>query len=518
MRTPLFDRLGDDHVFCPSDASPLHNRLPHSPSPEDEHRGAGPDLGGVEGCADTGLHGATDHTRDVEWRVVGNLDGATRRNHGVFGKGADAESAVNEIAAQAERRRPVRTKVVNKGEGLSAFRPCMTSARSAFAAGGERGEHHLVAHAKMFDPSADVSDLTCGLVAEHDRHAVSCVDHGQIGVADPAVEHPHEHLTRSRRLDLKVVDDLQRTIRGGEDSSTHALSLGGRTEIAQNPGSDPMTGVGGRDRIGTGAARREEPGKKRVACSRSVAERVDRWDGHGVCVAFGRENEGGPRSGRDDGCACALERFTRVQSEGTVLETVEHHGIGSGGTHQFVEGLRSEEAEVSGARASQHEGDASVANLGEELVDRRRQGVLRERRCGDVDLSGAVERAGIKTRRATRRPPIDELCTRPLADGRDDDPSATEVSTPDVDAARREVVDEGMPERIVAHLADKARCASDFGVDRGNVGRAPTSDSSRPNGAVDPAHGRRVKTNQDLFEQVADRQQHCAATVAVVAG
>ena len=394
----------------------------------------------------------------------------------------------------------------------------MTSARSAFAAGGERGEHHLVAHAKMFDPSADVSDLTCGLVAEHDRHAVSCVDHGQIGVADPAVEHPHEHLTRSRRLDLKVVDDLQRTIRGGEDSSTHALSLGGRTEIAQNPGSDPMTGVGGRDRIGTGAARREEPGKKRVACSRSVAERVDRWDGHGVCVAFGRENEGGPRSGRDDGCACALERFTRVQSEGTVLETVEHHGIGSGGTHQFVEGLRSEEAEVSGARASQHEGDASVANLGEELVDRRRQGVLRERRCGDVDLSGAVERAGIKTRRATRRPPIDELCTRPLADGRDDDPSATEVSTPDVDAARREVVDEGMPERIVAHLADKARCASDFGVDRGNVGRAPTSDSSRPNGAVDPAHGRRVKTNQDLFEQVADRQQHCAATVAVVAG
>ena len=28
-----------------------------------------------------------------------------------------------------------------------------------------------------------------------------------------------------------------------------------------------------------------------------------------------------------------------MQSEGAVLETVEHNGIGSGGTHQFVEGL-----------------------------------------------------------------------------------------------------------------------------------------------------------------------------------
>ena len=212
----------------------------------------------------------------------------------------------------------------------------MTSARSAFPAGSERGEHHLVAHAKMFDPSADVSDLTCGLVAEHDRHAVSCVDHGQIGVADPAVEHPHEHLTRSRRLDLKVVDDLQRTIRGGEDSSTHALSLGGRTQIAQNPASYPI-GVGGRDRIGTGAARREEPGKKRSLTQ--FGREVDRWDGHGVCVACGRENEGGPRS-----AVMMVAPAPRALHAGAVrgkFETVEHNGIGSGGTHQFVEGLRS---------------------------------------------------------------------------------------------------------------------------------------------------------------------------------
>ena len=233
--------------------APCTTACPTPPAPST--RTEEPALTSVEGCADAGLHGATDHARDVEWRIFGNLDGATRRNHGVFGKGADAESAMNEIAAQAERRRPVRTKVVNKGEGLSTLRPCMTSARTTFAAGCERGEYHLVADPKMLDPSAHVSDLTCGLVAEHDRHAVSCVDHGQVGMADPAVEDPHEHLARSRRFDLKVVDDLQRTIRGGEDSSTHALTLGGRTEIAQNPGSDPMPGVGGRDRIGTGAAR-----------------------------------------------------------------------------------------------------------------------------------------------------------------------------------------------------------------------------------------------------------------------
>ena len=122
MRTPPFDRLGDDHVFCPAMRAPCTTACP-LPRPEDEHRGAGPDLGGVEGCADAGLHGATDHPRDVEWRVVGNLDGPTCRNHGVFGKGADAESAVHEIAVQAERRCPVRTKVVNKGESLSALRP-----------------------------------------------------------------------------------------------------------------------------------------------------------------------------------------------------------------------------------------------------------------------------------------------------------------------------------------------------------------------------------------------------------
>ena len=143
--------------------------------------------------------------------------------------------------------------MVNKGESLSALRARMTSARTAFPAGCERGENHLVADPEMFDSCTDVRNLTCRFMPEHDRHAVSGIDHGQIGVTDPAVEHPYEHLARPRRLDVEVVDDLQRAIRGGENSSTHILTLGGRAKVAQNPGRDPMPGMGGRDGIGTRA-------------------------------------------------------------------------------------------------------------------------------------------------------------------------------------------------------------------------------------------------------------------------
>ena len=251
MRTPFFDRFGDDHVRC-ARCGPLHNRLAHSPGSRTSTEE--PDLtSAVLRAAPTPVCTAQPITRDVEWRVVGNLDGATRRNHGVFSKGADAESAVHEIAVQAERRCPVWTKVVNKGESLSALRARMTSARTAFPAGCERGENHLVADPEMFDPCADVRDLTCRFVPQHHRHAVSGIDHRQIGVTDPAVEHPYEHLARPRRLDVEVVDDLQRAIRGSENSSTHVLTLGGRAEVAQNPGCDPMSGVGGRDGIGTRA-------------------------------------------------------------------------------------------------------------------------------------------------------------------------------------------------------------------------------------------------------------------------
>lgn len=82
---------------------------------------------------------------------------------------------------------------------------------------------------------------------------MSGIDHRQIGVTDPAVEHPYEHLARSRCLNVEIVDDLQRAIRGGENSGTHVLTLGGRAKVAQNPGCDPMPGVGGRDGIGTRA-------------------------------------------------------------------------------------------------------------------------------------------------------------------------------------------------------------------------------------------------------------------------
>ena len=169
MGAPFLDGLGNNHVLGTSDASALDDGLPHSPGAEDQHRGTGPDLCRIEDCTDTGLHGATDHASDVERRVVGNLDRATRRNDGLFGKGADAESSMNEVATQAERRCPIGAKVVDKGERLSALRPRMASARAAFAARRERGEHDLVASTKMRYSLPHLGDLTCRLVPEHNR-------------------------------------------------------------------------------------------------------------------------------------------------------------------------------------------------------------------------------------------------------------------------------------------------------------------------------------------------------------
>ena len=105
-----------------------------------------------------------------------------------------------------------------------------------------------------------------------------------------------------------------------------------------------------------------------------------------------------------------------------------------------------------------------------------------------------------------------------LADRGDDDPGAAEVSDPGVNPARGKVVDKRVPERVVADLTDKAWCAPGFGVEGCHVGGAAPTNSSRPDGTVDPTHRRGVETDQDFFEQVSDRQQHCAATVAVAAG
>ena len=207
---------------------------------------------------------------------------------------------------------------------------------------------------------------------------MSCVDHGQVGVADPAVEDAHEHLAWPRRLDLKVIDDVERTISGGENSGTHALTLGGGAEVAQNPGSHAMSSVGGRDGIGPGSTRGEEACKESVSCACPVADGVDRRNGHRRSVAVWCEDESRSSPSGDHRGRCALDRLARMQVERAVLETVEHHRIGTSRACQFVEGLYPEETEVGGGRPSQHKRDTPVTNLGEKAVDRCRQRVLVE--------------------------------------------------------------------------------------------------------------------------------------------
>ena len=73
---------------------------------------------------------------------------------------------------------------------------------------------------------------------------------------------------------------------------------------------------------------------------------------------------------------------------------------------------------------------------------------------------------------------MDESCTTPLADRGDDDPGAAEVSDPGVNPARGKVVDERVPERVVADLTDKAWCTPGFGVEGRHVGGAAPTNSS----------------------------------------
>ena len=84
---------------APATRAPCTIESPMPPRPITSTVAPGSTLRRVEHRADAGLHGAADHARDVERHVGGDLDRARRRHEHVLGEAADADAAVDDLAA-----------------------------------------------------------------------------------------------------------------------------------------------------------------------------------------------------------------------------------------------------------------------------------------------------------------------------------------------------------------------------------------------------------------------------------
>ena len=204
-------------------AMPIRPRRPRAPSRLRERA--------VLSTAPTPVCTAQPITHDLERRVVGNLDRTRHRRDHELREPGEPDAAQHGRAVTRERRAPVHQRsrhdrgVVDATAVLAAHAPVARVAR------GDRREHDLVADRELGHPGADRLDRARGLVAEHGRrrHRERAVGEREVGVADAAVAHPHEHLARTRIFDVDVVDDFERLLgcfeqaAHGEDASFTAV-------------------------------------------------------------------------------------------------------------------------------------------------------------------------------------------------------------------------------------------------------------------------------------------------------
>ena len=132
-------------------------------------------------------------------------------------------------------------------------------ARLAIAAGGDKGQDHVVAGVEGRRPRTDPDHLAGRLVAERHRHhpRARAVDHREVGVTEAGGPDLDQQLARSRRIELDL-GDLQRPRLGVGPRCSHLAQERGAD---LHPGS-PATPAGtsrsrlARSRSGIGAGRR----------------------------------------------------------------------------------------------------------------------------------------------------------------------------------------------------------------------------------------------------------------------
>ena len=114
--------------------------------------------------------------------------------------------------------------------GDARLTQCSSSrhAHRAVSACGEEGEHHRIVRAQICHAVADLEHFPASLMAEHERERpqAGAVDNRQIRVTKPGGGHLHEHLIRTRRVQVQFLDH-ERTalrIRRGQASFTQDRS------------------------------------------------------------------------------------------------------------------------------------------------------------------------------------------------------------------------------------------------------------------------------------------------------
>jgi hypothetical protein len=88
----------------------------------------------------------------------------------------------------------------------------------------------MVADLDVVHARAQLDDLARALVAQHDRHRPRpvAIDQRQVGMAEPAAAHFHQHLALARRIEIELSDldrlglgERPRRAANGENGSFH---------------------------------------------------------------------------------------------------------------------------------------------------------------------------------------------------------------------------------------------------------------------------------------------------------
>ena len=214
---------GDDRRRA-RDAGSLDDVQPHPAAPDHCDRVARPDAGRVQHRADAGHHRAA-HQRELGERKV-----AVDRDRGAGGHdrplGERRRVVVVDLCAVAvEAARAVLHRGVVPADVLAEVQlPARTL--TAVAAIGEPRQEDVIPRLQSVHARSHLLDDAGALVPQHDGKLgrVDPLGDVEVGVADTARRHPHEHLAGLRRVELELLDDerlAERPQDGGPDVLAH---------------------------------------------------------------------------------------------------------------------------------------------------------------------------------------------------------------------------------------------------------------------------------------------------------
>ena len=201
----------------------------------------GVDFGGVEDRAETGGDGAADQRRAIERHLVADLHQGVLVDEHHLGEGREAQELVDRGAIPGEAWRLVVLPL--QPLPVAEDRPPGEAVLAVTAEDREAADD-VVARFDMGDVGADRLDDPGGLVARHGRGVVAVLafHEVEIAVAEPGGDGAHQHLARTRPVDLDL-GDLQHGGDLRQNGGAHGLLL--RLDDELTTGQRPTRHAGG---------------------------------------------------------------------------------------------------------------------------------------------------------------------------------------------------------------------------------------------------------------------------------